>query len=71
MWNATVWAAITWAKFTTALLLLVGGCWWWFGTGSGPLALAVISAALAEVYLTRALVREWIYEAGTHWWWTR
>lgn len=70
MWDATVWAALTWAKYTALLAAVVAGCWWWFGTGSGPLAVAVLVAVLAELHLTRALAREWAHEASMHWWWT-
>lgn len=69
MWEATTWALATWLKGTLLLALLVAGCWWWFGTGSGALVLAVITAVLIEIHLTRLLVREWTHEASFRWWW--
>jgi hypothetical protein len=69
MWEATTWALATWLKGTVLLALLVAGCWWWFGTGSGALVLTVIAAVLVEIHLTRLLVREWTHEASFRWWW--
>jgi hypothetical protein len=69
MWETTTWAVATWLKGTTVLLALLGVCWWWFGTGSGALVLAVIAAVLVEIHLTRLLLREWAHEASFRWWW--
>ncbi len=69
MWETTGWALATWLKGTLLLALLVASCWWWFGTGSGALVLAVIAAVLVEIHLTRLLLREWAHEASFRWWW--
>jgi membrane protein YdbS with pleckstrin-like domain len=71
MWDSTAWAVATWLKGTLILAVAVAGCWWWFGTGSGALVLAVLVAVLAEIHLTRLLIREWTHEASLHWWWGR
>lgn len=70
MWDATVWALLTWLKFTALFAAVLGGCWLWFGLGSGQFALVAIAAALAEIHLIRLLNREWSHEASMHWWWS-
>jgi hypothetical protein len=70
MWDVTTWAAATWLKLTVLNALAVGVCWLLFG-GTGGYVFVVIAAVLAEVYLTRQLVREWNFEAGLRWWWNR
>jgi membrane protein YdbS with pleckstrin-like domain len=70
MWDATVWAAMTWLKLTALLAVAVGVCWLVFGAGSGGFVLAVIVDAVVELYLTRQLAREWAYEATMRWWWS-
>lgn len=69
MWETTTWAVVTWLKGSLVLAAVVGVCWLVYGLGSGQFALAAIVAALGELYLLRALAREWGHEASMRWWW--
>jgi hypothetical protein len=71
MWAVTGWAAATWLKTTLALATTVGVLWLVLGTGSGWFWVAVLTAALVEWRVTRALVAEWGWEARYSWWWAR
>jgi hypothetical protein len=68
MWDVTGWAAATWLKTTLALAVLVGGCWLALGASSGLFVLVCLGVAVAEIYVTRQLVREWTHEASLRWW---
>jgi membrane protein YdbS with pleckstrin-like domain len=70
MWDVTAWAVVTWLRTTALLALAVGACWLFFGVGSGQFTLAVIAAAVAELYAVRQLGREWAHEASLRWWWS-
>ena len=71
MWAVTGWVIATWCKTTLALAVAVLVCWFTLGTGSGGFVLTCAAAGLAEIYLSRQLLREWNDEAGLRWWWTR
>jgi hypothetical protein len=47
------------------------GAWWLSVTHSGDFWLVCLAAIVAELYLTRQLAREWSWEAGLRWWWSR
>ncbi len=68
MWDVTGWAAATWLKTTILLAVALGVCWLVFGISSGPFVLACVAAAIAEIHVTRQLVREWTHEASLRWW---
>jgi hypothetical protein len=70
MWGVTAWVFATWLKWTVLFLLAVGMGWWWLGTDHGGFLLLCAAAALGELYVTRALLREWCSEARLSWWWS-
>jgi len=70
MWGVTLWTLATWLKWTILLALAVATGWWWLGSEHGGFALLCGSAALGELYLTRALAREWASEARVSWLWS-
>jgi hypothetical protein len=69
MWNVTGWVIRTWLRITVLLCLGVGAAWLW--CPAGWFTLAVIGAAVIELWTTGALAREWSYQASTTWWWIR
>lgn len=69
MLAVTGWAATTWLKLTALLTVLVGGCWFALGTGSGWFWLVALGAVAVEVHLTGQLAKEWAHEARSSWWW--
>lgn len=72
MWAATGWVIATWLRVTLALTAAVTVCWLTLGEHSGAFWLACTAALLAELYLSRQLLREWADEARTTcWWWAR
>ena len=71
MWAVTGWVIATWLKTTLALAAVVGVCWLALGTHSGAFWLVCVGAVAGELYLTRQLLREWSWEAGLRWWWSR
>jgi hypothetical protein len=70
MWGVTLWCAATWLRWTLLFALAVLAAWWWFGTEHGVFVLICLVGAVAELYVTRALVREWCSEARLSWWWS-
>ena len=70
MFGVTLWALATWLKATGALVLLVLAGWWWLGTDHGGFLLLATGAVFGELYVTRALIREWCSEARMSWWWS-
>jgi hypothetical protein len=71
MWAVTGWVIATWLRVTAILAATVTLCWLLLGTHSGVFWLACCAAVTAELYLSRQLLREWNWEAGLRWWWTR
>jgi hypothetical protein len=71
MWAVTGWVIATWLKTTLVLAAVIAVCWLALGTHSGAFWLLCVAAVLAEGYLTRQLAREWSWEAGLRWWWSR
>ena len=70
MWGVTAWALATWLRISLALAAAVAATWWLCGAGSGAFALACLGATIAELYVTRQLIREWCSEARMSWWWS-
>jgi hypothetical protein len=70
MWGVTLWCAATWLRWTILFALAVLASWWWLGTEHGGFVLIGLAAAIAELYITRALIREWCSEARVSWWWS-
>ncbi|MGH3611251.1 MAG: hypothetical protein ACRDRK_01230 [Pseudonocardia sp.] len=68
MWAVTGWAAITWAKLTTVLALVLVVCWWQLDPVG--FAVACAGAAFVQLWLIGALAGEWAAEARSSWWWT-
>jgi hypothetical protein len=71
MWAVTGWVIATWLKTTLALTAAVAVAWLALGAHSGAFWLLCAAAVAAEAYLSRQLLREWSWEAGLRWWWTR
>jgi hypothetical protein len=71
MWAVTGWVIATWLRVTFLLTAAVGLAWLALGEHSGAFWLICLGAVLAELYLSRQLLREWGWEAGLHWWWSR
>ena len=69
MLHTTGWALRTWAALTVLLAVFVGLVWLIDGRGGGIIATGI--GAWAEIWLVRAIAREWAYQASGHWWWTR
>jgi len=69
MWGVTGWALRVWLRITILVALGVGAGWLWLTPGW--FTLAVIGAAVIELWAIRALTREWSYQASATWWWTR
>ena len=57
MWGVTGWALRIWLRITILVALGVGAAWLWCPPGWFPLA--VIGAAVIELWAIRALAREW------------
>jgi hypothetical protein len=70
MWGVTVWVFATWLKWTLLFLLAVTAGWWWLGSEHGGYVLLCLAATVTELYVTRALAREWASEARVSWWWS-
>jgi hypothetical protein len=70
MWGVTAWIISTWLKWTVLLALAVLVGWWWLGAEHGGFILLCLGAAIGELYITRALGREWTSEARVSWWWS-
>jgi hypothetical protein len=70
MWGVTLWCAATWLRWTILFTLTVLAGWWWLGSAHGGFVLLCLVAAIAELYVTRALLREWHDEARLSWWWS-
>ena len=71
MWAVTGWVIATWLRVTLALSIGVAVAWLALGAHSGAFWLLCIAAVTAELCLSRQLLREWNWEAGLRWWWTR
>ncbi len=69
MGGVTGWVLLTWLKITVGLGLGVLGVWV-FTDRPGYLTASLIVAGLVELWVIKALAREWAYEARTSWWWT-
>ncbi len=69
MWGVTGWVLRVWLRITILVALGVGAAWLWLTPGW--FTLAVIGAAVIELWAIRALTREWSYQASATWWWTR
>ena len=71
MWVVTGWVIATWLRVTVLLAATVALAWLALGTHSGAFLLICGAAVLVEGYLSRQLLREWNWEAGMRWWWSR
>ncbi len=71
MWAVTGWVIATWLRVTVLLTAAVVVAWLALGEHSGAFWLICLVAVLAEGYLSRQLLREWSWEAGLRWWWSR
>jgi hypothetical protein len=69
MWGVTAWCAATWLRWTLLFTLAVLAGWWWLGSEHGGFVLITLAATVGELYVTRALLREWCSEARLSWWW--
>lgn len=67
MLRTTRWAFRTWFKATAGLALLVFGVWLF--ASPGWFHASIVTAALVEWWVIRALCREWVYDASLRWWW--
>ena len=71
MWAVTGWVIATWLHVTLVLAVIVAVCWLALGAHSGAFWLVCCGALVAELYLSRQLLREWGGEARLRWWWGR
>jgi hypothetical protein len=72
MWAVTGWVIATWLRVTLALTATVVASWLALGAHSGAFWLICLAAGLAELYLSRQLLRQWAHEARLGcWWWHR
>jgi hypothetical protein len=71
MLHTVGWALRTWFTITVGLAVGVGLVWLCTDRPGYTLA-AIICAGLVEVWVIRALCREWVLQARLWcWWWSR
>lgn len=70
MWGVTAWVLATWLRFTLLFALAVAIGWWWLGAEHDGFLLLCLGAGIGELYVTRALAKEWASEARLSWWWS-
>jgi hypothetical protein len=71
MLDVTGWAVAVWLKWTLVLAAAVGIAWLVLPAGSGWFWAITATAGVIEIYVSRQLAREWLYQAHYSWWWAR